>query len=279
MTDLSMPYFETIFKDADIKETKLNDTLNMHWGYWEDPFKAYTEERYNFKAASDKLGRLVYEVAEISDGCKLADIGCGFGGTIADLNSSYHNLDMKGLNIDSRQIEIARTQVMPANNNKIEFIVGDACDLPFEDASLDALLAVECIFHFPDREKFFSEVSRVLKPGGKFAFSDFVPILKSKGPLHHIIQFVKDLVGKEYGSSSTPLTLSQYDEIGNKYRLKNIYHKNITRNTIPTFKAIYSSTDKFHKGFNFHIKFPTKVLEIFQRLGLTKYLIIGYRKI
>lgn len=279
MTDLSMPYFDTIFGDANIKETKLNDTLNMHWGYWEEPFRAYAEEKYNFRSASEKMGRLVYEVAEIADGFKLGDIGCGFGGTIADLNARYHNLDMTGLNIDIRQIEIARTQVTPMNNNKVEFTIGDACDLPFEDASLDALLAVECIFHFTDREKFFSEVSRVLKPGAKFAFSDFVPLLKSKGPLHHVIQVLKDLVGKEYGSSSIPLTLSQYDEIGKKYRLKNIYHRDITRNTLPTFKAIYSSTDMFYKGFNFHRKFPTKVLEITQRLGLVKYLIVGYQKI
>lgn len=113
-----MPYVDTMFKDVKIEETELNDTLNMHLGYWKDPLKGYTGEQYNFKTASDRLGRLLYNVAEVVDGCKLADIGCGFGGTIADLNTRYHNLDITGLNIDIRQIEIARTQVTLINNKK-----------------------------------------------------------------------------------------------------------------------------------------------------------------
>ncbi len=86
-------------------------------------------------------------------------------------------MDLTGLNIDARQLAAAEAQTKPANGNKIGWVEADACRLPFEDNSFDRVLAVECIFHFPSREKFLAEAARVLKPGGYLAVSDFVPTL------------------------------------------------------------------------------------------------------
>ena len=53
--------------------------------------------------------------------------------------------------------------VLPHGKNRIEFVEGDACDMPFPDASFDLVLAVECAFHFPSRAKFFSEVPMIIR--------------------------------------------------------------------------------------------------------------------
>ena len=52
------------------------------------------------------------------------------------------------------------------------FVVGDAGALPFPDESFDIVTCRIAAHHFPDAQVFFSEVARVLKPGGRLGFQD-----------------------------------------------------------------------------------------------------------
>lgn len=54
------------------------------------------------------------------------------------------------------------------NANRFNFEVVDAQSIPFEDQSFDAVIANYMLYHIPDRPKAFSEIQRVLKPGGRF---------------------------------------------------------------------------------------------------------------
>ena len=67
---------------------------------------------------------------------------------MADSRLIWIDLEMTGLNIDPRQLEVARKEVLPENGNTIDFIEADAVSLPFPDDTFDVVLAVECIFHF-----------------------------------------------------------------------------------------------------------------------------------
>lgn len=279
MAEVRLPYFDVFFADKNREEAKLNHNLNTHWGYWEDPSQAFISADSDLRSAAEKLGELVYSVIDIAEGCKLADIGCGFGGTISDINNKFSHIDMVGLNIDHRQIKAAKSRVVSKNNNKIQFITGNACDLPFEDNSIDSLIAVECIFHFSDREKFFSEVARVLKPGGKFAFSDFVPAKKVNAAVNRFFRFIRYFIGRHYGKTSEPPCLAQYDEMALRHNLQNICAKDITSNILPTYWAIYALIElSCRGGISFHKKLPTKLLELSQKSGRVLYMIIGYQK-
>ncbi len=275
---VELPYFDVILESKENEKKLLEQSLNMHWGYWEDPSKAFTNEDQKFKCASDNLSRLIYNIVDIKEGDKVADVGCGFGGTIELMNQEFKNIEFSGLNIDPRQIAVARKRVKADNDNKIEFITGDACNLPFDDESIDALTAVECIFHFPDREKFISEVSRVLKPGGKFAYSDFVPV-KESGKFRMILrELFKKIVGKHYGTSSNGLTINQYNEVAARNGLKNISALNINKNVMPTYTAIYYVMDHSDLNFKFFRKIPTRLLDLSQRFNQIHYMVIGYQK-
>ena len=57
----------------------------------------------------------------------------------------------------------------------LDFVQGDAEDLPFADQSLDAVLNVESSHCYPNFPRFLAEVERVLRPGGHFLYCDLRP--------------------------------------------------------------------------------------------------------
>jgi ubiquinone/menaquinone biosynthesis C-methylase UbiE len=75
----------------------------------------------------------VTEAGRVRDGMRVLDCGCGFGGTIASPNERFSGLDLVGLNIDARQLEVAERKVEAAPGNSVSFLQGDACELPVED--------------------------------------------------------------------------------------------------------------------------------------------------
>jgi len=199
-----LPYFDKL---ADELAGDRNPVMaeifgkNVHWGFWDDPGAA-TLTTDDFRAASDAMTRRLLRLAEPAPGQRILDVGCGFGGTVAQLNEDHSGLDLVGVNIDARQIARAVATVQPqaARDNTIAFLVGDACALPFADGSFDTLLAVECIFHFPTRVAFFDEARRVLRPGGRLVVSDFVMRSWGRLPLVLMYRWFKRDVQAVYGT-------------------------------------------------------------------------------
>jgi SAM-dependent methyltransferase len=57
--------------------------------------------------------------------------------------------------------------------DNLEFVQGDAENLPFADQSFDAVINVEASHCYPNFPRFLAEVARVLRPGGHFLYADF----------------------------------------------------------------------------------------------------------
>ena len=201
---IKLPYFDFLLTEIGASNASVETAFgrHVHWGYWENPQMADGTVE-DFAQAAEALTQLITDAAEIQSGMKVLDAGCGFGGTIASLNERFCDLDLVGLNIDERQLQRAREKVSPNANNQIQFVQGDACQLPFADHSFDAVVAVECIFHFPSREAFFKEVARVLKPGGKLALSDFVRSQDEPSWFGSLDGLIKMIVGLLYGQVSS----------------------------------------------------------------------------
>ena len=97
------------------------------------------------------------------------DVGCGSGQSTF-LLCEYFN-KVVGLDVSETQIQQAKLKCSrEATSSKlaVEFIVGDAHNLPFESSSVD-LITCAMAWHWLDAEKFYNEAKRVLKPGGCLA--------------------------------------------------------------------------------------------------------------
>ena len=64
----------------------------------------------------------------------------------------------------------------------VEFQVADATDLPFDDNTFDAVFCQFGVMFYPDKERGFSEVARVLKPGGRYLFNVWDRIERNEIP-------------------------------------------------------------------------------------------------
>lgn len=273
---VDLPYFDVLLEGLRQEKPHLVEAFSrhVHWGYWGERDVA-DGTLGNFAEAAERLTRRVYQAGEVKDGQAILDVGCGLGGTIASLNEHLHGVSLTGLNIDPRQLERCRQTVHAREGNTIDFREGDACKMPFADASFDVVTAVECAFHFPSRARFFAEVRRVLKPGGLLSLSDFMPTRAGEPLLH-----AQDLLFGRYirnvvGPTNLEYTLPRYKDLAQQAGLRLLHEEDITRKTQPTYAVLRRVTPE--TGVNeLAAWWGVSGMEWLGRLKLLQYMILSF---
>lgn len=98
------------------------------------------------------------------DGLRVLDVGTGTGYLVSMFAEMGH--EAVGLDLTEGMMEKARERAQ-ASGHAIQFELGDAENLPFEDASFDVVACRYCLWTLPDPEKALAEWARVTKPGGQ----------------------------------------------------------------------------------------------------------------
>ena len=112
--------------------------------------------------------------AGFGDGDRVLDVGCGVGGPMRNI-AHFSGARVVGINNNAYQIERGQAHNRKAGlEGQCEFAKGDFMQMPFEAASFDAAYAIEATCHAPDRLGVYSEVYRVLKPGGCFVGYEWI---------------------------------------------------------------------------------------------------------
>lgn len=144
--------------------------------YYDDFAGWYERERHHGYHAM--LDRLQVGVARpLCLNRDVLEIGCGTGLILKEIEPFAR----KAVGLD-----ISRGMLAQARGRGLTVVEGSATDLPFEDASFDAVYSFKVLAHVQGIEQSMSEVARVLRPGGKAALEFY-----NKTSLRYLIKRLK----------------------------------------------------------------------------------------
>ena len=113
--------------------------------------------------------------------CHILDIGSGIGGTSRCLAQEF-GCRVTGIDLTEEYCQVAAMLTAKVGlEERIDYRQGDATNLPFEDNQFDVVWTEHVAMNIPDKQRFYSEMYRVLKPGGTLAIYDV--LAGSSGPV------------------------------------------------------------------------------------------------
>ena len=152
-------------------------------GLWEQIWGEHMHHGYYGKNGNYKLDRRQAQIELIEElllwgNCNqnnppqnVIDVGCGIGGSTLHLAQKF-GCNGTGITLSPVQASRAKERAIEAGlDNRVNFEVANALDMPFADNSFDLVWSLESGEHMPDKTKFLTECYRVLKPGGRIIFA------------------------------------------------------------------------------------------------------------
>ncbi|MFL6660992.1 MAG: class I SAM-dependent methyltransferase, partial [Rhizobacter sp.] len=147
----------------------------LNYGYVADESPQHAQLELPTHLVNRTSAKLVLELIGDCDlaGRHLLDVGCGRGGTLLVVDQYFAAASKTGVDLSSAAIAYCRRAYA---GRPMSFVEGDAEQLPFAGGSYDVVTNLESSHSYPDILSFYREVHRLLRPGGRFLYSDvFAP--------------------------------------------------------------------------------------------------------
>jgi len=200
------------------------------------------------------------EFANISTGDTVVDLGSGAGNDVFVARSMVGEKGrVIGIDMTQEMIEQAKANNKKLGFDNVEFRLGEIDNLPLDEYSTDVVVS-NCVLNLvPDKKKAFSEVNRILKPGGHFCISDIV----LKGELPEKLQKSAEMYA---GCVAGALQQEKYLEIIKQAGFSGIEIKASKTIQVPdTILRYYLSEDELNT-------FKEK------KIGIFSITVVGYKK-
>lgn len=197
------------------------------------------------------------------------DVGCGVGATPIYLVENY-GCRVVGVDIRPKMVErcIERAQAAGLLGDRVEFRVGDALDLPFEDESFDAVISESVVGLAEDKQTALNEYTRVTVTGGYVGLNDSV-WLKLPPPPEVVAWASQDV-----GSNVEPLTVAEWTETLEGAGLHEIVAQTYAVETVEETKKIFR-----RYGLGAMLRIQWRTLKLYTRSPHYRAFLKGLRQV
>lgn len=117
------------------------------------------------------IHKRLLEFVELPEKSQVLDIGCGTGRLLNRLTAQFPTLLGIGCDLSPEMLKQARQSNQ--HRPRLIFVRGNAASLPFANGQFDTAFNTISFLHYPAPEPVFAEISRVLKPQGRFYLADW----------------------------------------------------------------------------------------------------------
>jgi ubiquinone/menaquinone biosynthesis C-methylase UbiE len=135
-----------------------------------DELFPHDQDHYGGLDANDALA----ERADIGKGTRIVDFCAGLGGPSRYFAHRY-GADVTGIELTPARVKGAEELTRRVGlQDSVRVIEGNVMQVPLPESSVDVVISQEALLHVPDKERALSEAYRILKPGGRIVFTDWV---------------------------------------------------------------------------------------------------------
>lgn len=141
--------------------SQLTETAQVQGELWSDAGQDWSER---FAPSFGPVWSACHDLARVTTGTRLLDIGCGCGGALG--LARLRGAELTGLDAAPDLLGIARRRLPDGS-----FRTGDMEHLPYEDETFDAVTLINSIMYAADPAEAIREAGRVLAPDGRLAMA------------------------------------------------------------------------------------------------------------